>query len=98
MTYQTPKTYKRPYETVIFHTRELVELTAEAEALIIETQPFREINLIDPLTLVVTMNWPDKATRDVFFANPVIIAHFEKVEKSNADKGITVVSQSAQEI
>jgi hypothetical protein len=44
------------------------------------------------------MNWPDQATRDAFFANPAIIAHFEKVEKSNADKGITVVSQTAQEV
>jgi hypothetical protein len=44
------------------------------------------------------MNWPDQATRDEFFANPAIIEHFEKVEKSNADKGIIVVSQSAQEV
>jgi hypothetical protein len=98
MTYQTTKTYKRPVESVDFHTTVFEELTAEAQALLIETRSFREIELIDPLTLVVTMNWPDQATRDEFFANPAIIEHFEKVEKSNADKGIIVVSQSAQEV
>jgi len=98
MTYQTTKTYKRPDETVQFHTTDFTELTAEAQALLIQTRPYREFTMIDPLTLVVYMNWPDQATRDTFFANPAIIAHFEKVEKSNADKGITVVSQTAQEV
>ena len=98
MTYQTTKTYKRPDETVQFHTTDFEELTAEAQALLIETRPYREFTMIDPLTLVVYMNWPDQATRDAFFANPVMIEHFENVAKSNAAKGITVVSQSAQEI
>jgi quinol monooxygenase YgiN len=82
----------------MFHTTVFEELTAEAQELLIQTRTFRQVDLIDPLTLVVTMNWPDQATRDAFFANPAIIAHFEKVEKSNADKGITVVSQTAQEV
>lgn len=98
MTYQTTKTYSRPNESVQFHTTDFVEITAEARTLINETNPFRSFNMIDPLTLVVTMDWPDQATRDAFFANPVIIDHFEKVNKSNADRGITVVSQTAQEV
>ena len=98
MTYQTIKTYKRPDESVLFHTRDFVERTAEVRELLIQTNSFREVNLIDPLTLVVTMNWPDQATRDAFFANPAIIAHFESIDKSNAEKGITVVSQTAQEV
>jgi hypothetical protein len=98
MTYQTIKIYKRPDESVKFHVMEFQETLPEAADLIFETKPFRKFSMIDPLTLMVTMDWPDQATRDAFFANPAIIAHFEKIDKSNADKGIIVDFQSAQEV
>lgn len=97
MTYQTVKIYKRLDELVPFHTSDM-EMTDEAEGLIAQTENFRQVHLLDPLTLMIIMYWPDQATRDTFFANPAIIAHFENVNKTNADKGITVDFQSAQEV
>ena len=98
MTYQTIKIYKRPDESVKFHVMEFQATAPEAAELILETKPFRKLSMVDPLTLMVTMDWPDQATRDAFFANPAIIAHFENVDRVNTEKGITVDFQSAQEV
>lgn len=99
MTYKTIKVYKRPTESVPFHIEDnSIRPSEEVLGYFAETAKYRSSVLLDPLTLMVTLDWPSKEDKDAFFSKPGVSEHFDNVTASNNAKGIVVDHQSEEEV
>ena len=99
MTYKTIKVYKRPTESVPFHIEDnTIRPSEEVLGYFAETALYRTSVLLDPLTLMVSVDWPSRADKDAFLSKPGVSAHFDNVTASNTIKGIVIDHQSEEEI
>ena len=100
MTFKTVKVYKRTDPTIPFHIQavDIITISPEVAQAFFETQTYRNTALVDPYTLVVTINWPSREERDTFFNKPEIIAHFEVIAQYNEANSIMIDSQTEEEI